>query len=108
MTEEERDYVLWAKSIGCVCCYQLWPPSPTFQTVEFNHHLHAGKRIGNNVGTPECVWHHRGDPKPGYTKSMMLEKYGPARNYQGEKGGFEKRFGSDQRLLEVFAEMVRS
>jgi hypothetical protein len=98
---------MFVKSLGCVCCRQLWPPQVPRQTIEFNHHLHAGKRIGNIVGTAECVWHHRSEPRFGFTKSHMLELYGPSRKYQGEKGAFAKRFGTDEELREKQAEMIR-
>lgn len=108
MTDEEREHILWAKSQGCVCCYQLEPRRSTGQVVEFNHHLHAGRRKGPIDGTPECMWHHRAEPIDGWTKTQMLDRFGPSRKYQGGKYEFERRFGTDKDLLSTFAMMVRS
>lgn len=104
-TEAEAEFVMLAKSHGCVCCEQLWPRPTNDQTVEFNHHLRAGRRISNDVGTAECEWHHRGVQKYGFTKAAMAKIYGPSRA-NGSKP-FRARFGTDEELRERQARMIR-
>jgi hypothetical protein len=104
-TAAETDRVALIKSAGCVCCTQLHRRD-TGLPVEFNHHLRAGRRIGNDVGTGECAWHHRGEPKFTWTKREMLEHYGPARTYPGSKP-FHARFGTDAELRERQERMIR-
>lgn len=100
VTRDDLEYMAQSKTIGCVCCRKGLGIPATNMPVEFNHHLHAGKRIGRRVGTPECQWHHRSVPRDGWTKSGMLQAFGPARHYQGGKGNFAATYGTDEQLRE--------
>lgn len=102
-TEGQQTYILLVKAAGCLMCASLderEEMKPHHRYAEFNHHVRAGRRLGHDVGTGECQWHHRGEPLYGYTKAKMLRIMGPARNYQGVKGGFAARWGTDAELLE--------
>lgn len=107
-TQDEIDYIFLVKSMGCVCCAQLPRLHRTNMVVEFNHHVRGNRRIGNIVGTGECVWHHRGEPHPGFQKRTMLLLHGPSRMYQGSKGAFAARWGTDEELLQRQEDMLNA
>jgi hypothetical protein len=98
-TSNEMEYMRKAKLSGCVCC-RAWQDlrglPGTGMLVEFNHHVIAGKRLGRDVGSAECLWHHRGICLPRHTPAMMTKLYGPARS-RGSKP-FRGIFGSDEFL----------
>lgn len=96
-TKPEFEHMAEVKKLGCLPCRKNAARGlpTTGLAVEFNHHIHAGKRISNCAGSGECIWHHRGDPRDGWTKAAMLQAFGPARNYQGGKGAFAEAYGTD-------------
>jgi hypothetical protein len=104
-TEDEWETVGVIKATGCVCCDQLPTQDRTYMTVEFNHHKRGNKRIGNDIGTGECEWHHRGVCLPGFQRRTMTLLFGPSRA-DGTKP-FHARFGSDNDLLERQEAMLR-
>lgn len=104
LTPLEREQIFRVKLSGCVCCSMLFVRSS--QVIEFNHHLHAGRRMGNTVGTAECLWHHQGEPMDNFAKSDMLQMLGPSRKYQGAKGAFAARWGTDEELRAHQAKLV--
>lgn len=106
-TTAESEFEGQAKLAGCVCC-ALWSAmrdsARTGMLVEFNHHLHAGRRMGHGVGSGECQWHHRGVQLPGLSKDGMTLIHGPSRA-NGSKP-FHAAFGTDERLRQLTIEAV--
>lgn len=102
LTVADRQHIHNAKLRGCLLCYlnvnERLGFTTTNQIVEWNHHLHAGKRMGHQKGTPECLWHHQGEPRDGWAKVAMLKAFGPSRKYQGGKGNFVATYGTDAEL----------
>lgn len=104
LTAADKDFIARAKLSGCLPCWlntHGLGMCATNQRVEFNHHLQAGKRMGHQFGSAECVWHHQGEPRDGWAKATMLQAYGPSRKYQGAKGAFAATYGSDEELREL-------
>lgn len=89
--------------LPCVCCLSMkvQQPSPT----EANHVVDNGYRRlsgGHQATNALCQWHHRAVPmRDGTIMSYdyMLRMYGPSMKYQGEKGAFERCFGTQRELL---------
>jgi hypothetical protein len=104
LTSADRQFIAAAKSRGCLLCYlnvnEHLGFTTTDQLVEYNHHLGARGRLGHQEGTPECLWHHKGEPRDGWAKAGMLKAFGPSRKYQGGKGNFAATYGTDEELRE--------
>lgn len=89
-------------NMPCLCCEMIGVPQP-FPT-ERNHIVDGGYREhsgGDQATLPECIWHHRAMCLNGWTSSQMLAKYGPSRKWQGAKGAFVERFGTDRERLGI-------
>ena len=74
------------------------------------HHLNLGgkagqKRRGDKYTIPLGVWHHRGDPRSGWTATEMADVYGPSLARQSK--AFRLRFGCDEYLLDRTNAMLR-
>lgn len=89
------------KRMPCVCCAMIGMPQPLITEV---HHLvdkGTRKASGGDFATiPLCIWHHRAEPRYGMTKTQMFAIYGPSLKYQGFKGGFVDKWGTERELLE--------
>lgn len=89
----------------CLCCelFGIHPDEQPFPT-ERNHIVDGGYRKhsgGDQATLSECAWHHRALCLNGWTSSQMLAKFGPSRKYQGGKGKFVERFGTDRERLAI-------
>lgn len=100
-TEAELEYMGRVKLCGCIACW-LW--GAPYRYAEFDHLLHAGKRIGHMVGLPLCKWHHRGEAVDGMTEKQCLVALGPSK----AKGShpFHAAFGSVDTLLELLKQRL--
>lgn len=101
-TRDELEHMALVKQLGCLCCRQLDPAlgedAAHVRYAEFNHHVGARGRLGADVGTGECPWHHRAVQLDGVDRATMLRRFGPSRKWPGSRP-FHARFGSDAELL---------
>lgn len=88
MTKAEREYLSRVADLGCIACLQLGIPDTPAEIHHVRHGQGAGQRskhIGGTLGL--CPAHHR---TGGYGTAL----------HAGQKA-FEKKFGSEQTLLDI-------
>lgn len=99
MTDRERLDAI--HRMACICCVKnlnmlIIYPTEAHHIVDKGYREHSG---GHQATLPLCRWHHRAEPFMDITKKQMLETYGPSLEYQGKKGGFVERYGTQRGLL---------
>jgi hypothetical protein len=82
--------------IGCIPCNmdgrRLVPP-------DSHHHKDGNARLGHQVSTAECPWHHRGCTA-GFNDAEQAKRFlGPSRALHPEE--FRAKYGPDEHLLEL-------
>ena len=101
-SKEGIDRLGHIKRMPCVCCAMIELPQPSI--TEAHHLVDKGTRkaSGGDMATiPLCGWHHRAEPRIELGKAVMLFKYGPSLKYQGGKGAFAEKWGTERELLEL-------
>lgn len=91
-------------AMPCQCCEILGLAHEQPFKTDAHHLVDKGTREhsgGDQASLPICAWHHQGYCLDGWTSSMMLAKYGPSMKYQGGKGKFVERFGTDRERLAI-------
>lgn len=90
------------KRMPCVCCSLI--PTAQPHPTEIHHLVDKGNRraSGGHMATiPLCMWHHRAVPRLEIGRTKMLMIYGPSLKFQGGKGEFSNRWGTERELLAI-------
>ena len=84
------------KGLGCVACVlKNWPDAPA----EVHHVVEGRVRLGHSNTMGLCLYHHRGEPHPGYSRQQMSGMLGPSLAHGSYD--FEDNFGSQATLVQV-------
>lgn len=99
MNDKER--LDWIHTLKCICCEMLGEeqplPTEAHHVVLQSYRKHSG---GDQATIPLCGFHHRAEPAKWSTgKAQMLLIFGPSLKWQGGKGAFEQRWGTEASLL---------
>ena len=81
----------------CMACVQEGCnilPVEAHHIVDMGYRKHSG---GHQATIPLCEWHHRGNPRLGFSASHMAEMYGPSMARSKRK--FVARYGTERQLL---------
>jgi len=99
-------------NMPCICC-EIKGVCQSSRT-EAHHLVDKGNRAasgGDQSTIPLCGWHHRGEPSKSFEgvafrRSWMLSAYGPSLKFQGKKGGFVEKWGTERELLAKTNELL--
>lgn len=83
--------------LPCVACVQEGchiSPSEAHHIVDKGYRKHSG---GHQATIPLCEWHHRGEPRLGFSAALMADKFGPS--MARAKRAFVARYGTERELL---------
>lgn len=84
----------------CIACVIEGCEQPS--RTEIHHLVDKGTRAlsgGHDSTLPICGWHHRGEPKAGYSSELMRGYYGPSLALH--KRDFVSVYGNERDLLET-------
>lgn len=87
-------------SMPCKACQIEEVPQPS--RTEIHHIVDKGYRKhsgGHDATLPLCGWHHRGEPKQGFSSVLMRGYYGPSLALH--KRDFVGHYGTERELLEA-------
>jgi hypothetical protein len=85
------------QDMGCICCaMERLPvePADMHHIVDKGYRKHSG---GNKATLPLCPWHHRGQPRDGFSEDTAKLAYGPSLKLH--KRQFIQRYGTERELL---------
>jgi len=98
VTKDDKKRLEIIHRLPCMACVQEGCEQPNrteaHHLVDMGYRKHSG---GHQATLPLCGWHHRAEPKIGYSKTEMGFVYGPS--METSKAFFVKTYGNERELL---------